>query len=151
MPILPSMRILVKIIAILGGFMASLGVGATEYHQGDIAIVDPYSRPTLAGTVNGVAYLTLTNQGPALDGLLRAESPRAKMVQLHTHIHEGAVMRMRPVSSIDIAAGGQVILQPGGLHLMLLGVDKPFKTGEKIPLTLYFERAGTLTLELPVQ
>lgn len=124
---------------------------AADYRLGDLAILDPYCRPSLAGAVNSAAYFRLQNSGTGVDRLLRAESPRAKAVELHTHIQDGAVMRMRPVEGIDIGAGGQVALMPGGLHIMLLGLERPLKLGENLPITLYFERAGAITLEIPVE
>jgi copper(I)-binding protein len=70
---------------------------------------------------------------------------------LHTTIKEGDVMRMRQVQSIDVPAGGSTELRPGGLHVMLIGLAQPLVQGTKIPLTLSFERAGTVTVEVMVE
>ena len=72
-------------------------------------------------------------------------------MELHTHIRDGDVMRMRPVNDIPVPANGEVSLQPGGLHLMLIGLARPLNDGQSIPVSLRFERAGEVTVELAVQ
>lgn len=115
---------------------------------GDIRILAPFARATPA-KVGGV-FLTLQNGGKADDRLLKAASPAAASVELHTHVKDGDAMRMRPVEDIPVPAGGQTMLEPGGYHIMLIGLKQPLKEGGQIPLTLTFEKAGDISIEVPV-
>ncbi|WP_341705384.1 DUF1775 domain-containing protein [Ferrovibrio sp.] len=116
---------------------------------GDIAIEAPFARATPA-RVGGV-FLTLKNGGKAADILVRAASPVAEHVELHEHVKDGEAMRMRPVDGgIPVPAGGITALQPGGYHVMLIGLKQPLKEGSHFPLTLTFQKAGAVTLDIPV-
>ena len=83
-------------------------------HAGDIAVVDPFARASAGPVKAGAAFMTLKNSGAAADALVAAESPVAARAELHAHISDGDVMRMRQVSLIDVPAGESVDLQPGG-------------------------------------
>lgn len=124
---------------------------AHDYSAGDLKIGHPYTRTTPPGAVAAGAYLSIENKGKAADKLLRAASPAAGLVELHSMSMDGNVMRMRAVPSIDVAAGATVKLAPGGLHVMLQDLKRPLKEGERIPMTLVFERAGEVKVELAVQ
>jgi copper(I)-binding protein/uncharacterized protein YcnI len=116
---------------------------------GDIQVLQPFARATPA-KVGGV-FLTLKNGGGSADRLVKAESPVAASVELHTHVKDGDAMRMRPVENIPVPANGQTALEPGGYHIMLIDLRQPLKEGTQIPLTLTFEKAGRVTLQVPVQ
>jgi copper(I)-binding protein len=88
---------------------------------------------------------------PAADRLIGASSPASARVELHVTEKKGDVLRMREVKSYDIPARGGFELSPGGAHLMLVDIKAPFKEGAKIPLTLRFEKAGELKVELQVR
>ncbi|KAF0221208.1 MAG: hypothetical protein FD176_3226 [Rhodospirillaceae bacterium] len=114
-----------------------------------VAVEKPWARATAGQAANGAAYLTLV--GPENgDRLVSAASPVAEVVELHTHIEEDGIMRMRAVEAIPVPAGGTVELKPGGLHIMLIGLKAPLKEGRRFPLTLTFERAGPIRMEIPV-
>lgn len=114
-----------------------------------VAVEKPWARATAGQAANGAAYLTLA--GPENgDRLLSATSPVAELVELHTHSEEDGIMRMRAVEAIAVPAGGKVELKPGGLHIMLIGLNAPLKEGRRFPLTLTFERAGPIRMEVPV-
>jgi copper(I)-binding protein len=117
---------------------------------GPLRIVDPWTRAAGQG-MQGGGFLTIRNTGAAPDKLVSASSPAAGRMELHTHIRDGDVMRMRPVADIPVPANGEVTLQPGGLHLMLIGLTQPMNAGQSIPVTLRFERAGEVTIQLAVQ
>ncbi|MEQ8248298.1 MAG: copper chaperone PCu(A)C [Alphaproteobacteria bacterium] len=126
------------------------------HHDGGHAAVGPvsidgaYVRESLGRAPNSGAYLTLRSTAP--DRLVAVESPAAERVELHTHMMDNDnVMRMRPVDGIDVAPGAPTLLQPGGFHIMLLGVHAPLVAGATIPLTLTFEKAGSVSLEVPVR
>jgi copper(I)-binding protein len=109
---------------------------------------DGWSRPAAAGGT-AVGYLTLVNKGPA-DALVAAESPVAQKVEMHASSMAGGVMRMSRELRVDIPAGGQVSFAPGGRHLMLIGLKKAFRQGDRAPLTLRFASGARLTTELAV-
>lgn len=118
---------------------------------GPLSIADAYARASLGRAPNSAAYMTLSTSGAA-DRLVAAATPAAERVELHTHsMDDQGVMRMRPVDGIDVGQDAPAALQPGGLHLMLVGVKGRLEAGATIPLTLTFENAGEVTLEVPVR
>ncbi len=131
--------------------LAFLTIPAQAQQIGDIVIAQPWARATPGPTPNGAAYLTLVNRGKTPDRLIAAASPVAKRARLHTHLMAGGIMKMRPVSAIDVAPQSPTVLQPSGLHIMLFGLKKPLNEGETFPLTLTFERAGQITLDVTVR
>lgn len=123
---------------------------AAEQRPATLIVTQPWSRATPPGAPIGVAYLEIANKGPA-DTLVRLESPVARDVQVHASYSEGGMMRMRPVATLEIPAQGHVQFKPGGLHLMLIGLKQPLKEGERIGLTLVFQNAGPVHVEVIVQ
>lgn len=123
---------------------------AHDYKLGAIAIGHPFTRVTSAGQAVGGGFLKLNNGGAA-DKLVSATTPAATTVELHTMRMEGDVMRMRQLDAIELPAGQTVELKPGGLHLMLMGLKAPLKAGDMVPLTLKFEKAGEVTVQLKVE
>ena len=124
---------------------------AAAAHAGDIAVDDPFARASAGPAKVGAAFMTLKNSGAEADALVAAESPVAAHAELHTHIMDGDVMRMRQVAAIDVAPGETVSLQPGGLHIMLIDLKEPLKQGETFPLTLTFAKAGKVAVRVPVK
>ncbi|MBW6400618.1 copper chaperone PCu(A)C [Roseomonas sp. HJA6] len=130
--------------------LAALPAAAHDYTAGDIAIAHPWTRAAGANG-NGAGFLRLTNNGSQPDRLISASSPIARTVELHTMTRDGDVMRMRPVEGIPIASGATVELRPGGFHIMMIGLTAPLQQGGRVPLTLRFEHAGTVQVELAVE
>jgi periplasmic copper chaperone A len=125
---------------------------AHDYRLGDLHIDHPWARATAPQQPNGGAYLAITNAGTTADRLLEAESPVAERVELHTHdVDSEGVMRMRQVDAIDVPAGETTALRPGGLHVMLIGLEDRLVQGEQFPLTLVFEAAGPIEVEVTVE
>ncbi len=118
---------------------------------GMLRIESAWARPTAPAAANGAAYFVIHDEGKEPDKLVRAGTPVAKVAELHTHLVEGNVMRMRPVEAIEVHPGTPTVLQPGGLHVMLMGLKAPLKEGERFPLTLVFEKAGEVTVEVAIQ
>lgn len=131
----------------------SLPVAAHDYRVGELVIDHPWARATVPGQKAGGAFLKIENRGRSADRLLSATAPaeRVGRTEMHSMRMEGNVMRMREIAAIDIPAGQTVALEPGGLHLMLLGLTSPLQAGEKLPLVLTFEKAGTVTVEVHVE
>ncbi|MDO9708793.1 copper chaperone PCu(A)C [Paracraurococcus lichenis] len=117
---------------------------------GDLAIARPWTRAAGQGGT-GAGFMTITNRGAAADRLVGASTPLARTTEIHTHVREGEVMRMRPVPGIDLPPGQSVTLQPGSFHLMLIGLTQLLIPGQTVPVTLRFERAGDVPVELQVE
>lgn len=110
-----------------------------------------YARAAPPDQPNSAAFMTLTNNSENNHALVAVKSPAAKVVELHTHTMDGGMMRMRPVEKIQIPAGGAVELQPGGLHVMLIGLDHQLMPGEDVQITLIYEDGSKATLQAPVR
>lgn len=118
--------------------------------QAQVAIEKPWLRATAPGAKVGGGYLTIRNPGAAADRLVGASSPAAARVELHVHVKEGEVMKMREVRAFDVPANGSFELKPGGAHLMFVELRQPFKEGERVPVKLKFEKAGEVSAEFHV-
>lgn len=138
-------------LSLLGAGAAASHADASEFRLGALQIEHPWARATIGKGRVGVAYMQLKNTGGQGDRLIGAKTPVAEHASLHTHRMTGDIMRMRPVDAIPIPAGGTAMLKPGGLHIMLMRMTRTLKQGEKFPLTLTFERAGTITVEVTVK
>ncbi len=123
---------------------------AHDAKVGDLVIVEPWARATIGQVKTGAAYLTVINHGAAGDRLLAVSTPVAAKAQLHTHIMDEDVMKMRPLEAIEIEAKSSMTLEPGGGHVMLMGVHHPLKEGDAFPMTLTFETAGSVEVEVDV-
>jgi copper(I)-binding protein len=108
-----------------------------------------WARPTVAGQGAGGGFLKITG-GATADKLLSARADVSKSVELHTMEMDGNVMRMRQVPAIDVPAGGTVELKPGGRHVMFMGLTQPLKAGTRFPLTLRFEKAGEVKVDVEI-
>jgi copper(I)-binding protein len=104
-----------------------------------------------AAAANGAVYATISNRGEAADAVVSAASDAARVVELHETKNEGGVMSMRPITKMSVPAGGRLELKPGSYHVMLLGLTRDLKPGDRIKVTLTFERAGAMTIDVPVQ
>jgi copper(I)-binding protein len=127
----------------------SLGQANSPVVVGSISIAgDRWIRPTTGP--NTAAYLTITNTSDQSDKLVRVECDESKVVEIHNHINDNGVMKMRPVDFIEIGKN-PVEMKPGGLHIMLMGLKDSFQGKETIPLTLYFEKAGSVKVDFPIR
>ncbi len=126
-------------------FVAAPAVAQT----GALEVNHAWARATPGKSSIGAAYLTI--QSPTPDRLVAASTPVAKEAQLHTMTMTGMVMKMRPISDVDIPADKPVTLAPGGMHIMLMGLKQPLKAGQSFRLTLTFAKAGTRTVDVAVE
>lgn len=135
---------------------ALIGLGAmltapVALAHGDIEVEDAWSRELPPVSANGAAYLVIKNPGDHDDRLVSAKTPRAERVEIHTHEMVGNLMKMRELEDgLKIAAEGEVRLQPGGNHLMLIKLSKPLKAGDTFPMTLEFEDTGEIAVTVKV-
>lgn len=135
-------------IALSAGF----GPGAlAQAPAQNLSVSDPYVRaPAPNATVTG-AFMLIKNGGKDERKLVRAESAAAKVTELHNHVNEGGVMKMRPVGDIAVRAGGEAVLKPGSFHVMLIDLRQPLKEGDVVPITLGFDDGSSLKVEAPVK
>jgi copper(I)-binding protein len=120
--------------------------------SGSIDVEKPWARATPAGARTGAIYMTLDNKTSTADRLTGASTDVADKVQIHEMTMTNGTMQMRQlVKGLPIPASGTVVLKPGSYHVMLMGLKKPLKAGETIPLTLTFEKAGNVSVSVPVQ
>jgi periplasmic copper chaperone A len=137
--------------ALLACFLA-VPARAEEVKAGDLVITQAWSRATPGGAKVGSGYLTIENKGSAPDRLIGGSADVADKVQVHEMTTTNGVMTMRPLDNgLTIEPGKTVKLAPGGYHLMLLDLKSPLKKGDKVPVTLEFEKAGKVKLTLDVQ
>ncbi len=128
---------------------AALIALAGAAHAGDITVKDVYART--ANQKTGGAFMVIENAGDADDTLVEARSDVSRKVELHTHVMEDGVAKMRQVEGgIPVPAHGEALLQRGGYHVMFMGIEKPFEQGAHFPLTLVFEKAGEVTVDAVV-
>jgi len=121
---------------------------AHEYVLGGLRIVHPWTHATPPGATTGVAYMRLVNTGSVPMRLTGATTPVAQRVEIHEMSVAGGVMRMRRVPSLDIGAAATVELKPGGIHLMLVGLNRALQQEDMIPLTLAFANGATVSIDL---
>jgi iron complex outermembrane receptor protein len=135
----------------LPALLLAASLQAHDFSAGSITIGHPWSRPTASGMPMGVAYFTLTNRGKTEDALTAAETPVAARVEFHqTQLTDG-IARMRPLTQIVIAPGKTVKVEPGGIHIMLVELNRALEAGDSIPMTLTFRIAGKVEVRIKVE
>lgn len=118
-----------------------------------ISVTEAWARPTIGKGRTTAAYMTLTNTGETDDVLKAVTSPKAASVEIHeTKMTDEGVMQMRPLDEgLPIPAGGTAMLKPGGLHVMVMGLEDGLDEGSELPLTLEFTNADPIEIMVPVQ
>ncbi|WP_417670701.1 copper chaperone PCu(A)C [Roseibium sp.] len=132
--------------------LAATSSFASDVVKGDITISKTWTRATPPKAMAGGGFAEITNNGSQDDRLVAASSPAAGRVELHEMAVTDGVMKMREMENgIPVAAGETVSLKPGGLHIMFMKLNAPFRRGETVPVTLTFEKAGNVDIELNVE
>jgi periplasmic copper chaperone A len=129
------------------------GLSAGAYAAGaadKVSAVGPFIRLAPPGAQATGAYMVLKNGGDKDVTVVKASSPAAKVAELHDHINDGGVMKMRPVPSITIKARGDVVLKPGSLHVMLVDLNAPMKEGDKVAIMLGFDDGSSKQVDATV-
>jgi copper(I)-binding protein len=116
-----------------------------------VEIVAPWARASAGATRTGAVYMTIRNTAANVDRLIGVSTPVADRVELHTHVAEGDVMKMRKIDGVDLKSNAAVELKPGGLHVMLFDLKAPLGEGQRFPLTLGFEKAGEVSVQVEVR
>jgi len=131
--------------------LTTLGVAWSPITAGaDLHISDGYVRlvPPVAQT--SAAFMQLSNPSGVPVTIVAASSPVAERTELHDHIRDGEIMRMRKIESLEIPAGGRLRLAPGGLHMMLIGLLRPLVEGQQVDLELMTGDGDRIKVSLPV-
>lgn len=141
---------MVLAFAVLAGFSGL--AAAAEFAAGELRIEQPWARASVTKAAKaGAAYFTLVNLGAEPDRLIGVATSRAKMASLHHSVMDQGVMKMLPVAAVEVSPGEPAVLRPGGLHVMLMGLKAPLVEGETFTLTLTFEKAGSVDIEVTIQ
>ncbi len=146
----------IKTLAAAGFTLGRMALVAAPSLSADsstgIEITDAYFRASGKMAKAGAAFMRIVNRSGQADRLVGARSDLAKMVQTHTHVTgDDGVMKMRHVpEGFEIPAGGERVLARGGDHLMFMGLTRPVIDGQTVTVTLLFERAGEITIDMPI-
>ena len=117
--------------------------------SGEIEIKGAWARASVGK--NGATYLTIQNHGDRAHLLIGAETPLAKKVEIHTHTIDGQIMRMRKTDRISIAPNKSIKMAPGGIHLMLLNLERKLQQGEEFPLVVKFQSIDPINIKVKVE
>lgn len=125
---------------------------AQDYKLGSLEITTPWTRATAPTARSGGGFMTITNKGTTADRLVSARSTVSDKVEIHEMQMDGSVMRMRELAKgLDIPPGATVMLKPGSYHIMFMELKAPLAKDAKVPVTLVFEKAGSIDVQLNVQ
>ena len=138
-------------IAAVAAIAAASSPSAHEYRLRSLHIDHPFARATPPGARSGGVFLSVENNGDRADRLLGVSTPVAGTAELHQMVMDAGVMRMRSVAGLDVKPGGRLVLQPGGYHVMLADLKRPLQAGDSFPLTLGFEKAGSIEVSVVVE
>jgi copper(I)-binding protein len=142
----------VALLALLGNAIASHHAFPAEnatFAVGDLVVENPWARESVTRT--GAVYLTVRNGGDQDDRLVGVSSEVADKAELHSSVMQDGVMKMRAVEAVDVPAHGEAVLEPGGLHIMLIGLKAPLEEGKSFALTLEFENAGGIEVMTTIE
>jgi hypothetical protein len=145
------MRRALVVSVVLVAALALAACGGQGGTTGGITVSDAWARTSPMMERAGAAYMVLQNSGATEDKLLSVESDVAKTIELHETKEMNGMMSMSPVPNIPVPAGGKTELKPGGLHVMLIDLTRELKAGDKVQLTLNFEKAGKVPVTVEVK
>ncbi len=138
-------------VGVTSALAVALLLAACSTAAGSLTTSGAWARPGTAGGETA-AYLVINNPGSLADTLVSASSPAAASVGLHqTSKDSSGMVGMHPVAGIPIPAGGAATLEPGGMHLMLMGLTRNLTAGGSLDLDLVFKNAGTVRVKADVR
>jgi copper(I)-binding protein len=142
-----------KFIVLAALLLPACFANAHEYKVGELEIAHPWSQELPPNAPTVATYFVIHNEGKTADRLLSVDTAIAGEAQLHEHVMQNDVMKMQHVPSVEIPAGGEVTFAPMAYHVMLLNLkDRSLLTdGKRFAMTLHFEKAGDVTVEVAVQ
>lgn len=139
-----------SVLLVAAGLLLSTAISATAAAK-DVVVTDVWARASAPSAKAAGAFMTIENAGKAGDRLLSARSAAAKQVEVHESKMVNNVMQMRRIDGLPVAAGDKVVLKPGGLHVMLIDLEKQLVQGERFKMTLVFEKAGEVTVDVDIK
>lgn len=137
-----------KLSLLAAGLLFSAGVFAGAADQ--VSVQDPYVRLAPPNAPATGAFMVIKNNGDKDVKVVKADNPISKFTELHTHLNEGGVMKMRPIPAIDLKANGEAVLKPGGMHVMMIELKAPMKEGDIVPITLTFDDGSSKQVDAKV-
>ena len=147
-----TQKISVLMLLFSSAMLLAVPVRAEEVKAGNLVITQAWSRATPNGAKIGAGYLTIENKGTTADRLIGVIGVISDKIEVHEMSMNNGVMKMRPVEGgLAIDPGKTVKLAPSGYHLMIMDLKSPLKQGDKVPVTLEFEKAGKVAVTLDVQ
>lgn len=153
------MKRITAVVAIVAFMFSAVGLGVAaqhSHHNSGTPAASPmaehgHTAGHGASTSTGAFYMTVTNNGDEADRLVSVETDAADIVEIHNVIMDGTVMQMEPQhDGVEIPAGEELALEPGGYHIMLIGLTESLIAGEEITATLHFEHAGEVEITVPI-
>ena len=139
-----NMKKLLATLVLAGLYQTAMAAG--------IQVEEPWARASVEGMKMSGAFMKINNDTNAQDFLVGGNSPVAERVEVHTHVNDNGVMRMREVKGgIPLPKKAVTELKPGSYHVMFMGLKQPLKEGETVPVTLKFKKAKPITIDVPVK
>lgn len=143
---------LFKHLAFCATLLVAASASAHSFKIGDLEVIHPHARPTTPGIQNGAAWFGVKNAGASDDRVIGVESPIADHAEIHDMTMDNDVMRMFKVDGVPVPAGETVTLGKGNkLHVMLMGLKQPLKEGDAFDMTVHFEKAGSVPVQVWVE
>jgi len=146
-----KMRLISAAIPFAMATLLAATAAAHDFKAANLRVDHPWARATTNIAKTGAAYLSVLNDGAEVDRLLAVATPIADRASLHATIMDDGIMKMRPVKAIEVHPGEPAVLKPGGVHIMLMGLRQPLKEGATFPLTVSFEKAGPVEVQVLVR
>jgi copper(I)-binding protein len=137
-----------KISLLLASLLVSAGALAAAADM--VTVDEPYVRLAPPNAPATAAFMVIKNAGDKDVKVVKADNPASKATELHTHLNENGVMKMRPVAAIEVKSKGETALKPGGLHVMLIDMKAPMKEGDVVPITLTFDDGSSKKVDAKV-
>lgn len=144
-------KLLLELVAAISLTLAAILASVSNANAADIMVMNAYARASATPVAkSGAAYVTIMNHGKESDRLLAVATPAAATAEVHATNTVDGVMKMEAAGALEIPAMATLEMQPGGLHIMLMGLVQPLKKGESIDLVLTFEKAGEVSVKAPI-
>jgi copper(I)-binding protein len=135
---------------LLAAFLLCLSSLGALAGGASLTMEQPWARASLSGVRNAIVYGALVNDGSAPLAVVSGSTPVAARVEFHIHAMNGDVMTMKQLDAIELKPGERTMLQPGGLHIMLIDLKQPLKQGDSFPLTLVTRDGTSLKVDVKV-
>ena len=137
-----------KLSLLLASLLVSAGALAAAADM--VTVDEPYVRLAPPNAPATGAFMVIKNAGDKDVKVVKVDNPASKATELHTHLNENGVMKMRPVAAIEVKSKGETALKPGGLHVMLINLHAPMKEGDVVPITLTFDDGSSKKVDAKV-